>query len=271
VPSPIQKLRAQAASYPSVPRLPAPSRKVFVEDFVRTSTPAIFQGMLDDWPAFGKWNLEFLRRHHASLDVLTFPVRDGLTQANAERGSANIPRPLGECLDRISKPSAGESVAVTTWFSGLPSSLWGDVRVPSYCTDAIWLRSRLWITPSHTATPAHQDLDENLFGLLSGAKRFYLCPPRPRAVMYPHPFLSKAPNIGRVNPERPDYAQFPRFRDAHPVVADLEAGDVLFVPSLWWHYVSTLDTAIAVNFWWARGWKLPVAWLAFQYRMWRGI
>src|SRR4029077_14918515 len=115
----IQKLRAQAAPYPSVPRLPAPSRKVFVEDFVRTSTPAIFRGMLDDWPAFGKWNLEFLRQHHASLDVLTFPVRDRLTQANAERGSANIPRHLGECLERISKPSAGEGVVVTTWFSGL--------------------------------------------------------------------------------------------------------------------------------------------------------
>jgi cupin-like protein len=270
-PSPQTRPDPITPAYPGVPRLAAPGKAEFLERFVKTSTPAIFRGLLDRWPAFAKWNLEFFRREHASLDVLTFPVRDGLVQANEERGSANLPRPLGECLDEMSRPSGREGVAVTTWFSGLPPSLADDVRVPGYCADAVYRRSRLWITPKATATPVHQDLDENLFGMLEGAKRFYLCPPTPRAVMYPHSFLSKAPNIGRVNPERPDYESFPRFRDARVVVADIGPGDVLYVPSLWWHYVATTETSIAVNFWWARGWKLPVAWLAFKYRMWRGI
>lgn len=133
------------------------------------------------------------------------------------------------------------------------------------------MRSRLWITPAQTSSPTHQDLYENLYGVVHGAKRFYLYPPRPRGVMYPHSPLSRAPNIARVNPERPDYDRFPRFREAHPVVADLGPGDMLFLPSLWWHYVSTSEASIAVNFWWARGWKLPLAWLASNYREWRGI
>jgi hypothetical protein len=242
-----------------------------VEHYLKPGNPAVFQGMLDQWPALQKWSLEFFHQHHALVKVLAFPVQDRLVQANAERGSANIALSLQDCLESVATRPDGDGVAVTTWFDGLPSSLREDVRVPRYCAGAVWMRSRLWIVPAQTSSPTHQDLYENLYGVVCGVKRFYLYPPRPRAVMYPYSPLSRAPNIARVNPERPDYVRFPCFRDARPVVADVGPGDMLFLPSLWWHYTSTLETSIAVNFWWARGWKLPLAWLASTYREWRGI
>lgn len=264
--------RTGASAAPAfVRRGPAPSRDAFVAGHLRPGTPAIFEGMLDHWPARRKWSLEFFRQHYASAQVWTFPVRERLIQANAERGSANDLRTLEDCLHSVARPSGEGGVAITTWFNGLPPSLQDDVRVPGLCAGARWMRSRLWITPAQTSSPTHQDLYENLYAVVRGAKRFYLYPPRPRDVMYPHSPFSRAPNIGRVNPERPDYGRFPRFREAQPVIADLGPGDLLFLPSLWWHYTSSLETTIAVNFWWARGWKLPLAWLASTYREWRGI
>ncbi len=51
----------------------------------------------------------------------------------------------------------------------------------------------------------------------------------------------------------PDLDRFPRFADAlsHAMVAELEAGDALYIPSMWWHHVEGLARFnILVNYWW---------------------
>ncbi|MEX0299818.1 MAG: cupin-like domain-containing protein, partial [Kordiimonas sp.] len=51
----------------------------------------------------------------------------------------------------------------------------------------------------------------------------------------------------------PDYGKYPNFKDAVALaqVAELEPGDVLFFPALWWHHVEALsDFNIMMNYWW---------------------
>jgi hypothetical protein len=51
----------------------------------------------------------------------------------------------------------------------------------------------------------------------------------------------------------PDFARFPRFREAlaHARVAELEPGDALYLPPLWWHHVASLERFnMLVNYWW---------------------
>jgi hypothetical protein len=53
--------------------------------------------------------------------------------------------------------------------------------------------------------------------------------------------------------EENDLARYPRFGEARAAaqVAELEPGDVLFYPALWWHQVEALDAFNAmVNYWW---------------------
>ena len=52
----------------------------------------------------------------------------------------------------------------------------------------------------------------------------------------------------------PDFERFPRFKDALAAasVAELAPGDALFIPTLWWHHVESLDQTlnVLVNYWW---------------------
>jgi hypothetical protein len=56
-----------------------------------------------------------------------------------------------------------------------------------------------------------------------------------------------------VDLARPDFDRFPRFRDALAVaqMVELEPGDAIYIPSLWWHHVQSLHSLnILVNYWW---------------------
>lgn len=48
----------------------------------------------------------------------------------------------------------------------------------------------------------------------------------------------------------PDPEKYPNFKSAKYIEIELKAGEALFIPKLWWHYVKTLEPSIAVNFWW---------------------
>jgi hypothetical protein len=59
--------------------------------------------------------------------------------------------------------------------------------------------------------------------------------------------------ISLVDVRNPDLARFPRFAEAAAVaeVAELEAGDAVYIPALWWHHVEALeDFNVLVNYWW---------------------
>nr|CAD7430766.1 unnamed protein product [Timema monikensis] len=52
-----------------------------------------------------------------------------------------------------------------------------------------------------------------------------------------------------IDPLKPDLDSYPLFKKAHPVTVRVEAGDALYLPSLWYHHVRQSHACIAVNYW----------------------
>jgi hypothetical protein len=113
---------------------------------------------------------------------------------------------------------------------------------------------RLWLGNAFL-TPAHIDELDNLACVVGGHRRFTLFPPEQVHNLYIGPLdvtPAGAP-ISLVSLKAPDFERFPRFRDALAAaqVADLEPGDALFIPAVWWHHVESFDVVnILVNYWW---------------------
>src|SRR4029077_5476815 len=80
-------------------------------------------------------------------------------------------------------------------------------------------------------------------------------PPEQIFNLYPGP-LEPTPGgqaISLVDFADPDFEKFPRFREALDAaqVAEVEPGDAVFIPSMWWHHVQGLSPFNAlVNYWW---------------------
>jgi len=113
---------------------------------------------------------------------------------------------------------------------------------------SIWLGNR-------TRIAAHHDLPDNLACVAAGRRRFTLFPPEQIENLYVGPLdLTPAGQaISLVDFAKPDLARFPRFAQAVKAarVAELDPGDAIFIPSMWWHHIESLGAFnVLVNYWW---------------------
>lgn len=116
---------------------------------------------------------------------------------------------------------------------------------------SLWLGNR-------TRTAAHWDLPQNLACVIAGRRRFTLFPTDQVSNLYVGPldFTLAGQPTSLVDLDQPDFERHPRFRNALETAetAELGPGDALYLPSLWWHGVASLDELGAmVNFWWRDG------------------
>lgn len=117
-------------------------------------------------------------------------------------------------------------------------------------------RARVWIGNRVTVAP-HFDVADNLACVTAGRRRFFLFPPEQTANLYPGPMDVTPANvpISMVALDQPDFERFPKYREAldAALAAELEPGDAIYIPYLWWHGVQSLGTFnVLMNYWWNR-------------------
>jgi hypothetical protein len=113
---------------------------------------------------------------------------------------------------------------------------------------SIWMGTR-------TRIAAHNDVPDNLACVAAGRRRFTLFPREQFRNLYLGPVDNTPAGraISMVDFHAPDFSAHPRFREAlaHAQTAELDAGDALYIPALWWHHVEGLAPFnILVNYWW---------------------
>jgi hypothetical protein len=185
-----------------------------------------------------------------------FTYNDALTGFNyqAER------RDLTEVLDRIRADFSSDehafyymnSIVVDESFPGLSRDNSLIFNHPDF---ARYPRvGKIWIGTESRAA-AHYDVPRNIACCVLGRRRFTLFPPEQIANLYPGP-LNLTPGgqvVTLADLQRPDFVRFPRLQQALAAArtADLEPGDALYYPSLWWHEVAALDRFnVMMNTWW---------------------
>ena len=262
----------------STEALPAPSpirewRDVdprrFAEEIVQLGQPAVLRGLAAERP---------LVRHaqqsaQALVDYLIGFDTGALIQAAiippeeqgrmAYRGEEkelnhrvsteklpNVLKGLIKLMDAPSPPGVAiGGLNAETALPGLADENRTDL-VPEGALAHLWIGNRVTVSP-------HFDAADNLAVCVAGRRRFALFPPEQVANLYVGPFdLTPAGvPIGTVPLDNPDFDRFPKYREALAVaqVAELDPGDAIYIPYLWWHGVQSLETFnMLANFWWHR-------------------
>lgn len=139
------------------------------------------------------------------------------------------------------------STMVDEWLPGFRSN--NDLALPDIAPIvSIWLGNR-------SSIAAHFDFPDNIACNVVGKRTFTLFPPEQLENLYVGPLdiTPSGRSISMVNLAEPDLEKFPRFQRAMEAarVAELEPGDAIFIPSMWWHHVQgETDFNVLVNYWW---------------------
>lgn len=137
----------------------------------------------------------------------------------------------------------------------------GSVPVPEYlpgfqvenAMPLVPASPRIWLGHASDVS-THYDTVDNLACVVAGTRRFTLYAPELVRMLYPGPIdhtMAGQPVSLAASSE--DEARFPLFADAHAeaLTAELEPGDALYLPKLWWHRVQSLAPFNGlVNYWW---------------------
>lgn len=229
--------------------------------------PVLLRGLVQAWPAVqaARRSPQALAEHllgfyrDATVDAWLgdaaiegrFFYDDGFTGFNFQRLRLRLDQVLQELqaqatLDRPAALYVG-STTVDTCLPGFRAENDLDLG-PRDALASLWLGNR-------TRVATHHDLPDNLACVVAGRRRFTLFPPEQIDNLYIGPLdLTPAGQaISLVDVCQPDLARFPRYAQALEAaqVAELEPGDALFIPSLWWHHVEALAPLnLLVNYWW---------------------
>nr|WP_183213141.1 cupin-like domain-containing protein [Brevundimonas variabilis] len=250
--------------------LPVPRNVESVSGEVDISTlsaqgrPVVLRGGVSDWPLVkaGGGLPAYLRQFESTQPVSAFvgaPGMKGRFFYGEDLKGFNFERirlSLSDLLDRLAVKGPDYLYAGAI---PAPSHLPGlaEANPPPLLDPSVERLTSLWLG-NRTRTAAHWDLAQNLACVVAGRRRFILFPPDQVSNLYIGPLentLAGQP-VSLVDFAEPDLELHPRFEQAmaNALVADLEPGDVLYIPSLWFHHVESLDDFGAlVNFWWRDG------------------
>ncbi|MEP6391700.1 MAG: cupin-like domain-containing protein [Halioglobus sp.] len=236
-------------------------------DVLGATEPLVLKGISDDWPAVqagksGKAEiLRYIKQFCRNKEIVVFqgePKIEGRFFYNDEMTGFNFSRTtttFESMLGRFESLSGNEGDPA--FYIGSTSV---DVGLPGFRQEnelnigganplvSIWMGNR-------TRIAAHCDEPDNIACVVAGRRRFTIFPPDQIGNLYVGPldFTPAGQAISLVDFQSPDFQRYPRFQEAlhNAFVVELEPGDALFLPSLWWHHVEALDPLnVLVNYWW---------------------
>src|SRR5678815_2765176 len=224
----------------AIPEVGAVDRERFDNQIVAGARPVVMRGLVAGWPAatLGGQSPEAICKYlierdtHAPIDAIMLPPEEkGRIFYNAAMDGFNFFR-THQTISRVI-----EQIARYSAFPTAPA-----------------VEPRIWIGNAITV-PAHFDDANNIACVVAGRRRFTLFPPEQIANLYigPVDFAPTGAPMSLVRLHAPDLERFPKFREAldAAVSAELQPGDAIYIPPLWWHHVESLEPFnVLVNYWW---------------------
>lgn len=242
-------------------------------EVISSAEPVVLKQLVSNWPLVqaarksDEASVDYLKSFYNEQPstVCKIPPEHGgrmfysenCTKLDYESYRGRIDEALDAILDGKHQPDSPTfyiaSNLIDTHLPGLRDT--NDIVIPrDKHAEAMAERVSIWLGGATTAT-CHFDALENIACCVAGQRRFTLFPPDQISNLYPGP-LEPTPGgqvISLVDFKNPNFQKFPRFKEAlqNAQVAELEPGDALYLPTMWWHHVESLQPYnVLINYWW---------------------
>jgi len=238
-----------------------------LQKYIKLRKPVIFTNMIEKWPAYQNWNINYLMGHCNSTNIYIKKIKEN--KKEVMRFSDALKIILAQHENKIKNGIVIQMCQIITgnWFSrGQPilATLKNDIIIPDIITPKKIVEVNFWAGSGNTITELHYDPTENLLSMITGRKNIVIFPPNQTKLLYNiSPKISKKSiTHSVVDIQSLDLKKYPNLAHAKYYECGIKKGETLYLPNGFWHVVESLDLNMAVNIWWLPKFndflKLPV-------------
>ena len=227
-----------------VKRVRSINKEEFVRDYVKPQKPVVIENLVDDWPAVSKWNFEYMKEKVGDRTVPLYddrPVdyKDGFNEPHATML-------MSEYIDLLQKEPTKFRIFLYNVLKEVPE-LQEDFSFPKIGLRLMKSLPMLFFGGEDSHTFMHYDID--LANILHfhfvGKKECILYPFNEKKFLYkvPHSLITHE-SIDFANP---DFDKWPMLRKAKGYKAELNHGEVLYMPEGYWHYMRYITPGFSMS------------------------
>eukprot|EP00735_Rhodelphis_limneticus_P010238 TRINITY_DN2958_c0_g1::TRINITY_DN2958_c0_g1_i1::g.3891::m.3891 TRINITY_DN2958_c0_g1::TRINITY_DN2958_c0_g1_i1::g.3891 ORF type:complete len:376 (+),score=66.58,sp/P0C870/JMJD7_HUMAN/45.95/2e-93,Cupin_8/PF13621.1/5e-78,Cupin_4/PF08007.7/2.9e+03,Cupin_4/PF08007.7/0.083,JmjC/PF02373.17/5.5e+03,JmjC/PF02373.17/0.69 TRINITY_DN2958_c0_g1_i1:2-1129(+) len=267
-----------------IEKIDFPSSIEFYRKYVSQNLPVVIRNAFDHWPAMEKWNMDYFSERLKGQDVSVNVTPDGYGDC-IHSGVFVKPEerkiPFSEFRQNLNdvekrfRPAfyiSAQNDSLREEYPQFLDDVEPDIPLATEALGRMPEAVNLWIGDARSVSSLHQDHYENMYCVVRGAKHFILHPPMDLPFLYKESYptasyhqkpdgsfeismdsMSEPVPWVAVDVGEPDFERYPLYRYVKPLTVTVEEGEMLYLPSLWFHYVAQSGSGdhptIAVNYW----------------------
>ncbi|NHN27348.1 cupin-like domain-containing protein [Flavobacterium jejuense] len=227
-----------------IDRIETISKEDFYVNYVKKQKPVVIQQLTTDWPAYNKWNLEYIKSIAGDKTVPLYddrPVsyKDGFNEAHAKMK-------MKDYIDLLESKPTNYRIFLYNLMKEVPS-LQNDFKWPNIGLRLVKQLPMLFFGGENSKVFMHFDIDYSniLHFHFHGKKQCILFSQEATPYLYkiPHSLISRED----IDFENPDFEKFPALKNAKGYICNLNHGEMLYMPEGYWHFMKYTTAGFSMS------------------------
>lgn len=227
-----------------IPRVKTLTKSEFIDTYFKPQKPVVIENFIDDWPAYSKWNLDYVCEVAGEKEVLLYddrPVKhdEGFNEPHARMK-------MKDYVDLLKREPTKLRIFLWNLLKEVPQ-LQNDFTYPDFGLRLMKGLPMLFFGGTDSHTFMHYDIDlANIFHFhFAGKKQCILFSQTETKHLYkiPHSLIVRED----IDFSNPDLKKWPALKNAKGHIANLEHGNVLYIPEGYWHHMKYITPGFSMS------------------------
>ncbi|SFB82486.1 Cupin-like domain-containing protein [Zunongwangia mangrovi] len=227
-----------------IPRVKRISKEEFVKNYVQPQKPVVIENLIEDWPAFEKWNLDYIKELAGEKVVPLYDDRPITSEYKFNEPHAEMK--MADYIDLLKSKPTNYRIFLYHLMKEVPA-LQKDFKFPDIGLRMIKQLPMLFFGGKNSKVFMHYDIDfANILHFhFHGKKQCIIYPPSESKYLYkvPHALISRED----IDFRSPDLEKFPALKKAKGYVTELNHGETLYMPEGYWHQMTYLTAGFSMS------------------------
>jgi len=227
-----------------IPRVKTITKEDFIKNYFKPQKPVVIERFIDHWPAYTKWNLDYIKTIAGDKTVPLYDNRPVDYKDKFNEPHATMK--MSDYIDLLKREPTKFRIFLWNILKEIPQ-LQNDFSYPDFGLRLMKSLPMLFFGGEDSNTFMHYDIDlANIFHFhFEGKKQCILFNQNQTKYLYkiPHSLITHE-NIDFTNP---DFKKWPALKKAKGYTTELNHGEVLYMPEGYWHYMHYITPGFSMS------------------------